>query len=97
MNTTETEEATWITKDKKIMLVSEMTDQHLLNAIAFVKQRAKEGVDGVFNLGFNGDNSNIEYEYFTIYGKEVEDHFNLEALLKEKESRKSLTQTKEGK
>lgn len=84
----------WITKDRKTIPISEMTDKHLLNAIAFVRRRAKEGVDAVFSLGY-GDHDYIEYGCFTIYGQEVEDHFNLEALLKEKESRKSLTSTKE--
>ena len=74
----------WKTKDGEIMRMSEMTDQHLLNAIAFVKRRAKEGVNVVFNLGYADDNDYMEYEEYTIYGKEVTDHFGLPDLLKEK-------------
>lgn len=78
----------WRTKDGKIMLISEMTDQHLLNAIAYVKRRAKEGVEWAFNMGYAEDNDYIEWDGGIIYGKEATDNLGLPDLLKEKRYRK---------
>lgn len=85
------EKAYWKTKEGKVMLMSEMTDQHLLNSIAYVKRRAKEGIESILNMGYAPDNDYVEYDVTVIYGKEATDFMGLPDLLKEKRRRKLTT------
>jgi hypothetical protein len=80
----------WITADDKKILISKLTDSHLLNIIAMLEKYAEEGLSISYGGGFDGDD--MWYEEEDLYGQDVYDFFekngSYERLIAEKKKRK---------
>jgi hypothetical protein len=72
---------THTTKGGRTILIKDMTDPHLLNTIAFIKRRAKEGV--LIRRGGGTTAEDIWYDEEYIYGAEALDHLNFNAYVAE--------------
>lgn len=62
--------------------IPKMEDSHLLNTIAYIKKRAKEGV----TIGLGGMGVDIEemwYDEDIVYGKEAKEYLNYKAYKNE--------------
>lgn len=77
----------WETKTGDLIAYNKLKDDHLQNILKFIEKRAKEGVDVYMNLGWENDNDFQTYDGYTIYGKEVEEHFDLKGLQREAKKR----------
>ena len=58
-----------------VLLIKDMKDSHIINAINYVKRKSKEWIEIAYNLWYATDNDYIEYEYETIYWNDVFEHF----------------------
>ena len=80
---------TWTTQTGEEIAYQDITDSHLLNILKFIKRRANEGVEC-----FVGGWDWRDYDSYTIYGKEVLDHFNYKELRQEARKRGILNTRK---
>ena len=82
----------WITAEDNKILISKLKDDHLLNIIQMIANYAENGLTRACGGCGVGDNMDIYYDEYTIYGEEVYDFFkkngSYERLIKEKKKRK---------
>ena len=81
----------WKTKTGDYVEISKMETSHIENSIKMIERKAKDGLTGVFNMGYAPDNDYVEYEEFVMYGKEVIKHFEPAYSDLKKELTKRLT------
>ena len=76
----------WENKEGEQIKISDMSDQYLLNAIAYVNKKAKEGMTIYYGGGF--DLEDMWYDEEEIKGEEVFEYFDgYEDLIKEAKRR----------
>lgn len=80
----------WETGNGDAIPYSKLKDDHLQNILKFIEKRAKEGVEVTINCGYCDDDDYITYESYTMYGKDVEEHFDLKGLQREAKKRNML-------
>ena len=73
------------TKDGKHMLISEMTDSHLLNTITLFNKMVDEGMSYCVGGGF--DASDMWMEEIHLTGEEAREELNLDRYEKEAKKR----------
>ena len=77
----------WEDKEGNQIKVSEMSNEHLLNAIAYVNRKAKEGMT-ILHGSAGVDIDDMWYDVEEIKGEEVFEHFEgYEDLVKEAKKR----------
>lgn len=69
------------------MSLPEMDDRHLMNTIALIERKAKEGF--VIQRGGGSSPDDFWYEEYTIQGKEAENYLHLPDYLAELKSRQT--------
>lgn len=88
------EERLWTTQHGDIIPYQELSDTHLINILAYIKKRAKEGVDITVDLGYCGDDDFTTVDVQTIYGREVSSELDYWGLRAEAKRRGLLTDKK---
>lgn len=78
----------WETKSGKLISYKDLTNEHLVNILKFIKKRAKDGVEVVYSYGYDGDDDFMTGDVDVIYGKEVYKRFDYNGLKKEASKRK---------
>lgn len=68
------------TKDGTEILLSDMTDQHLINTYYHVKRKAKEGLGTRYVFGDSSDRYCVEN---TLYDRDAEIKLNLDEYIEE--------------
>lgn len=76
------------TKDGRIMLISEMSDSHLLATIRLIERKANTGV--VVRNGGGSCPDDFWYEKETVYGKCAKDVLNYSQYTKEASKRRLI-------
>lgn len=80
------------TKDGKRILLTELEQSHLINILAFIERRAKEGVDVTFG-GFSGDVDSMWYEADTLFGKKARKYLGYKHYKQELKRRQNVENT----
>ena len=80
-----TEEYIYTKRNDEEILISNLTDEHLLNTIKFIKRKAKEGMH-IYYASYDPDDIR-RYDSETIYGIDVEIYLNLLMYIEEAKKR----------
>lgn len=78
----------WITEKGEELEYKKIKDDHLLNILKFIKKRCKSGVT-IVSGGFSWDGM-PDGDCYTIYGKEVEEHYDYKGLYEEAKMRRLI-------
>ena len=76
----------WLTKNNIRIKYKDLKNNHLLNILKFIEQKAKEGL--MIRTGGGMCPDDFWYDEYEIIDEEVLEHFNYKELLKEAKKRK---------
>ena len=74
------------TNDRRKIKISNLDTRHLINAIMYIKRKAKEGL--VIRIGGGHDSDDMWYEEYALYGKKAKKYMNYKIYKRELKRRK---------